>query len=69
MIDEDKTAIMEWNKSINDEIGEATKKHCASMDKSSEISSRVTGNYVYDYKGVDRLRKSKKRRVLRANRY
>ena len=69
MIDGDETYIMQCNKFINDEIGEATKKHCASLDKSSEISSCVTGNYVYDYKGVDRLRKSKKRRVLRANRY
>ena len=60
---------MEWKKCINGGIGEATKKLCASIDKSSDDSSRVTGNYVYAYKVVDGLKKRNKRRVLKTNRY
>ena len=60
---------MEWNKYINDGIGEGTKKLCASIDESSDISSRVTVNYISAYKGVDGIRKSNKIRVLKTNRY
>ena len=69
MIDGDETYIMQCNKFINDEIGEATKKLCTSIDKSSDISSRVTLNYISAYKGLDGIRKSNKIRVLKTNRY
>ena len=65
MIDGDETATTEWNKCINDGIGEATNKFCASIDESSDSSSRVTGNYVSAQKGVGRLSKRKKIRVLK----
>ena len=60
MIDGYGTAIMEWNKYINNGIGEGTKKLCASIDESSDISSRVTGIYVSSYKVVDVISKREK---------
>ena len=69
MIDGYKIAIMEWNKYINNGIGEGTKKICASIDESSYSSSRVTGIYVSSYKVVDRISKRKKIRVLKTNRH
>ena len=69
IIDGDETAIMEWKICINDGIGEATKKLCTSIDESSYSSSRVTGNYVSAYNGVDGLRKREKIRALKNNRY
>ena len=69
MIDGDETYIMQCNKFINDGIGEATKKLCTSIDESSDSSSRVTGNYVSAYNGVDGLRKREKIRALKNNRY
>ena len=60
---------MEWNKYINDGIGEGTKKLCASIDESSYSSSRVTKIYVSSYKVVDGMSRRKKRRVLKTNRY
>ena len=69
MIDGYKTAIMGWNKYINNGIGEVTKKLCASIDESSYSSSRVTGIYVSSYKVVDRISKRKKIRVLKTNRH
>ena len=69
MIDGDEIAIMEWKIFINDGIGEATKKLCASIDESSDSSSRVTGNCVSAYNKVDGLRKREKISALKNNRY
>ena len=61
----DEIAIMEWKKCINDGIGEATKKICALIDESSDSSSRVTGNCVSAYNGVDGPRKKEKISALK----
>ena len=65
MIDGDEIAIMGWKICINDGIGEATKKLCASIDESIDSSSRVTGNCVSAYNGVYGLRKRDKISALK----